>query len=188
MHRSQVMHNFVFFDTIYGGGHFHYKSQHMGQRGDPGQKRFIGGRIGTSDCWTDLGASLGGLRNTSLKAQSERPLLGSGVNVWKWAKQQRGSILLRVRFLRTSGLIGERVTKILSGPGSLRGHQLNFPIALAEAIPLNVWKLGLAPVSRQYRTKSSAPTSIKITSHPLLCQFAISLAWRKSHFSYESAG
>jgi hypothetical protein len=28
-------------------------------------------------------------------------------------------------------------------------HQSNFPIALAEAIPLNVWKLGLAPVSRQ---------------------------------------
>jgi hypothetical protein len=103
------------------------------------------------------------------------------------AKPQRGSILLRVRFLRTSGLIEERERRFFGGqPSSLRGHQLNFPIALAEAIPLNVWKLGLAPVSRQYRTKSSAPTSIKMTSHPLLCQFAISFAWRKSHFSYDT--
>jgi hypothetical protein len=94
------------------------------------------------------------------------------------AKRQRGSFLLRVRFLRTSGLIGEKVTKILFGPGSLRGHQLNFPIALAEAIALNVWKLGLAFVSPQYRAKSSALTSINMTSHPLLCQFAISFAWR----------
>ena len=57
-------------------------------------------------------------------------------------------------------------TKILLGPGSLRGLQLNFPIALAEAIPLNVWKLGLALVSRQYRTKSSAPTSINPSYSP----------------------
>jgi len=63
---------------------------------------------------------------------------------WR-AKRQRGSVLLRVRFLRTSGLIGERVTKILSGPGSLRGDQLNFPIALAEAIPLNCGSWGLLP-------------------------------------------
>ena len=104
------------------------------------------------------------------------------------ANPKHRNIVLHVRFPRTSGLIGERVTKILSGPGSLRRHQLNFPIALARAIPLNVWKLGLAPISRQYRTKSSAPTSIKMTPHPVLCQFAISFAWRKSHFSYESAG
>jgi hypothetical protein len=118
------------------------------------------------------------LREVNPRPRSTPPRAKIPIQVRAWREAAARELPPSRGFLRTSGLIGEKVTKILLGPGSLHGHQLHFPIALPEAIALNVWKLGLAFVSRQYRTKSSELTSINMTSHPLLCQFAISFAWR----------